>query len=162
MQKLINQTSALDNNWTLVEEPNSGLPSGEVLVPAPYWLDNQAALAQRGNVGIWFAGDADLAEYLELITDVPVIAINFPAFANGRGYSLARLIKERSDFKGELRAMGDVLLDQLFFMKRCGFDTYLLSEGLSSEKALEFFTTFSDPYQLANDLITPLFRRKTA
>ncbi len=162
MQKLINQTNALENNWDLVEDTESDLPTGNILVPAPYWLENQSALNERANVGIWFAGDADLTGYLELLSDVPIIAINFPAFANGRGYSQARLIKERSGFKGELRAMGDVLLDQLFFMKRCGFDTYLLSEGLSSEKALEFFTTFSDPYQLANDLPSPLFRRKTA
>jgi len=160
MQKLVNHTGVLENSWTLVEEAQAELPSGNILVPAPYWLANKEALAERGNVGIWLASDIELAPYLSLITDLPVIAINFPAFANGRGYSLARLVKERSDFKGELRAFGDVLLDQLFFMKRCGFDTYLLKDGLSEQKALDFFATFSDPYQLANDLTDPLFRRK--
>ncbi|MEY8205246.1 MAG: DUF934 domain-containing protein [Bermanella sp.] len=160
MQKLINDTGVLDDNWTLVEDIESELPSGNILVPAPYWLDNRDALNARGNVGIWLASDVELAPYLSLISSLPLIAIHFPAFANGRGYSLARLVKERSDFSGELRAIGDVLLDQLFFMRRCGFDSYLLKDGLSGQKALDFFSTFTDPYQLANDLPEPLFRRK--
>ncbi|MEY8246970.1 MAG: DUF934 domain-containing protein [Bermanella sp.] len=160
MQKLINDTGVLDDNWTLVEDIESELPSGNILVPAPYWLDNRDALDARGNVGIWLASDVELAPYLSLISSLPLIAIHFPAFANGRGYSLARLVKERSDFSGELRAIGDVLLDQLFFMRRCGFDSYLLKDGLSGQKALDFFSTFTDPYQLANDLPEPLFRRK--
>jgi uncharacterized protein (DUF934 family) len=129
MQKLINHTGVIDNNWDLIETVEGELPSGQVLVPAPYWLENLEALQTRSDIGIWFAADADIAPYLALISDVAVIAINFPAFANGRGYSLARLVKERSEFKGELRAFGDVLLDQLFFMRRCGFDTYLLKAG---------------------------------
>ena len=160
MQKLINDTGVLDDNWTLVEDIDSELPSGNILVPAPYWLDNRDALNARGNVGIWLASDVELAPYLSLISSLPLIAVHFPAFANGRGYSLARLVKERSDFSGELRAIGDVLLDQLFFMRRCGFDSYLLKDGLSGQKALDFFSTFTDPYQLANDLPEPLFRRK--
>ncbi|MEY8264167.1 MAG: DUF934 domain-containing protein [Bermanella sp.] len=160
MQKLINDTGVLDDNWTLVEDIESELPSGNILVPAPYWLDNRDALDARGDVGIWLASDVELAPYLSLISSLPLIAIHFPAFANGRGYSLARLVKERSDFSGELRAIGDVLLDQLFFMRRCGFDSYLLKDGLSGQKALDFFSTFTDPYQLANDLPEPLFRRK--
>jgi Uncharacterized protein conserved in bacteria len=160
MQKLINDTGVLDDNWTLVEDIDSELPSGNILVPAPYWLDNRDALDARGDVGIWLASDVELAPYLSLISSLPLIAVHFPAFANGRGYSLARLVKERSDFSGELRAIGDVLLDQLFFMRRCGFDSYLLKDGLSGQKALDFFSTFTDPYQLANDLPEPLFRRK--
>lgn len=162
MQKLINHTGVIDNNWDLIEVVEGKLPSGQILVPAPYWLENLDALKERSDIGIWFAADADIAPYLALISDVAVIAINFPAFANGRGYSLARLVKERSEFKGELRAFGDVLLDQLFFMRRCGFDTYLLKAGLSGEKAVEYFATFADPYQLAYDKPEPLFRRKNA
>ena len=89
-----------------------------------------------------------------------MIGINFPAFADGRGYSLARLISEREGYTGELRAIGDVLIDQLFFMKRCGFNTYLLKEGLAADKAINYFSTFNAPYQLAADIKEPLFRRK--
>ncbi len=160
MQNLINDKSILDDTWAFISNAEEPLPLGNVIIPAPYWLANKESLLARTDVGVWFDSAAELNEYLPLINELPLIAINFTAFANGRGYSLARLIKERTDFKGELRAIGDVLLDQLFYMKRCGFDTYQLKTGLDAKKALNFFTTFSDPYQLANDLPSPLFRRK--
>ncbi len=160
MQKLINQSAILDDKWTFIEAMENKLPTGNVIIPASQWLENKASLASRTDIGIWLDSDAEIDLYIKEISELPVIAINFPAFANGRGYSLARLIKERTDFKGELRAIGDVLLDQLFFMKRCGFNTFLLKEGLSAEKALEYLETFSDPYQLAYDKPSPLFRRK--
>ena len=160
MQKLINQSAILDNNWAFIESVESALPAGSIIIPASYWLENKASLASRTDIGIWLDSDAEIELYIKEIAELPLIAINFPAFANGRGYSLARLIKERTEFKGELRAIGDVLLDQLFFMKRCGFNTFLLKEGLSAEKALEYLETFADPYQLAYDKPSPLFRRK--
>ena len=160
MQNLINQNSTLENNWQIVVDQASELPQGNILVEASYWLKNQSELSKRPNVGIYLNGDADLESLKDVLDSFEVIAVNFPAFADGRGYSLARLLKERYHYKGEVRAIGDVLIDQLYFMKRCGFDTYLLKDGLEAEKALQYFSTFSDPYQLAYDVQTPLFRRK--
>lgn len=160
MQNLINQNSTLENNWQIVVDQASELPQGNILVEASYWLENQSELSKRPNVGIYLNGDADLESLKDVLDSFEVIAVNFPAFADGRGYSLARLLKERYHYKGEVRAIGDVLIDQLYFMKRCGFDTYLLKDGLEAEKALQYFSTFSDPYQLAYDVPTPLFRRK--
>ncbi|WP_283786513.1 DUF934 domain-containing protein [Bermanella sp. WJH001] len=160
MQNLINQNSTLENNWQIVVDQASELPQGNILVEASYWLENQSELSKRPNVGIYLNGDADLESLKDVLDSFEVIALNFPAFADGRGYSLARLLKERYHYKGEVRAIGDVLIDQLYFMKRCGFDTYLLKDGLEAEKALQYFSTFSDPYQLAYDVQTPLFRRK--
>ncbi len=160
MQKLINHTSTLEDNWVFLETIESNVPTGNVIIPGSYWLENKEALASRQDIGIWLDSDAEPESFIPEITNLPLIAIDFPAFANGRGYSLARLVKERSQFKGELRAIGDVLLDQIYFMKRCGFDSFLLKEGLSAEKALDYLSTFSDPYQLAFDQPSPLFRRK--
>ncbi|MDF1762419.1 MAG: DUF934 domain-containing protein [Oleibacter sp.] len=88
------------------------------------------------------------------------ICIDFPKFSDGRGYSAARLLRERYGFNGELRAVGDVLIDQLFFMKRCGFDTFALRDDQVLEDALAAFSTFSVSYQ--NDVLDqkPLFRRR--
>lgn len=160
MPSLINQQSALENNWSIVSDYEAELPTGNILVDSQYWLENQEALSDRKDVAIYLNGDADLEQLKPYLNNFDVIAVNFPAFADGRGYSLARLLKERYDYKGEIRAIGDVLLDQLHFMKRCGIDTYLLKDGLDAEKALNYFATFSDPYQLAYDVQTPLFRRK--
>jgi uncharacterized protein (DUF934 family) len=88
------------------------------------------------------------------------ISINFPKFADGRGYSAARLLRERFAYKGELRATGDVLIDQLYFMKRCGFDTFALRDDQIVEDAIAAFSTFTVNYQNdANDQ-QPLFRRR--
>ena len=88
------------------------------------------------------------------------ISINFPKFADGRGYSAARLLRERFAYKGELRATGDVLIDQLYFKKRCGFDTFALRDDQIIEDAIAAFSTFTVNYQNdANDQ-QPLFRRR--
>lgn len=88
------------------------------------------------------------------------ISINFPKFADGRGYSAARLLRERHGYKGELRATGDVLIDQLYFMKRCGFDTFALRDDQIIEDAIAAFSTFSVNYQNDANNQQPLFRRR--
>lgn len=160
MPSLINQEAALVNNWVTIEDYESELPAGQIIIDSAFWLENQAKLEGRKDIALLLKGDADLEALKPFLNSFDLIAVHFPAFADGRGYSLARLLKERYDFKGEIRAVGDVLIDQLHFMKRCGFDTYDLKEGLSAEKALNYFSTFSDPYQLAYDVQTPIFRRK--
>lgn len=160
MQNLINLTDVLVNDWTIVSDLEAPLPEGKILVPGDYWLENRDALKARKEVGVLLLGDANPLDFADDVASIELFAVNFPAFADGRGYSIARLLRERLDYQGEIRATGDVLIDQLNFMKRCGFSTFLLKEGLSGEKALDYFATFSDPYQLANDLPTPLFRRK--
>ena len=90
----------------------------------------------------------------------PLIAVNFPKFGDGRGYSIARLLRERYGFKGELRAIGDVLHDHLFFMSQCGFDAFALREDQDAQEALSVFGTFSDGYQTSALRPVPLFRRR--
>ncbi len=160
MQNLIDQKSSLENTWTLLQDSSADFSQSNIMIPATYWLDNESDFIGRDDVSIWFTGDADLSLFKGKLSQFNVIGVNFPAFADGRGYSLARLISEREGYTGELRAIGDVLIDQLFFMKRCGFNTYLLEEGLAADTAINYFSTFSAPYQLAADIKEPLFRRK--
>ena len=86
--------------------------------------------------------------------------MNFPKFADGRGYSIARLLRERYAYRGEIRAIGDVLQDQLFFMKRCGIDAYAVRADKDIEAALTGLRDFSEAYQAAVDQPQPLFRRR--
>jgi len=160
MQNLIDQKASLENTWTLLQDSSADFSQSNIMIPAIYWLENESDFIGRDDISIWFAGDADLSLFKGKLSQFSVIGINFPAFADGRGYSLARLISEREGYTGELRAIGDVLIDQLFFMKRCGFNTYLLKEGLAADKAINYFSTFNAPYQLAADIKEPLFRRK--
>ena len=75
------------------------------------------------------------------------IAINFPVFSDGRGYSYARELRDTHGYKGEIRAVGDVLKDQLFFLKRCGFNAFAPREDRDIEVALASLQDFTDSYQ---------------
>jgi uncharacterized protein (DUF934 family) len=90
-----------------------------------------------------------------------MIAVNFPQFADGRGYSIARLLRERYQWRGELRAIGDVLRDQLFYLSSCGFDAFELRAGQDPRAALAAFNDFSDAYQSSVERPQPLFRRRS-
>ena len=142
--------------WQLVREgqPADGTPA---IVPLDEWL------ADKGNElrAPWLAADTELDDALVArLAAAPLIAIDFPKFTDGRGYSLARLLRERHGYEGEIRAIGDVLVDQLFFMRRCGFDGFSLREDQWLEDALRNLNVFSRAYQPAVDQPEPLFRRR--
>ena len=88
------------------------------------------------------------------------VEVNFPSFTDGRGYSIARLLRERYGYQGELRAVGDVQRDQLFYLSRCGFDAFLLREGQDAGEALSALRDFSEAYQASVERPEPLFRRR--
>jgi len=88
------------------------------------------------------------------------VEVNFPRFNDGRGYSIARLLRERHGYTGELRAVGDVQRDQIFYLSRCGFDAFLLREGEDAEAALAALRDFSEAYQASVERPQPLFRRR--
>lgn len=96
------------------------------------------------------------------IDALPLIAVRFPAFTDGRGYSIARLLRERHRYRGELRAMGDIGRDQLHYLARCGFDSFELREGEDPGAAQAALAEFSEAYQAAADEPVPLFRRRAA
>jgi len=91
-----------------------------------------------------------------------VIAVNFPKFGDGRGYSIARLLRERYGYQAELRAVGEVARDHLHAMAQCGFDAFQLREGEDPQEALAAFGDFSDNYQATAAQPQPLFRRRLA
>jgi len=90
-----------------------------------------------------------------------VVAVNFPKFGDGRGYSIARLLRERYGYRGELRAIGEVARDHLYFMAQCGFDAFQLRAGEDPQQALAAFNDFSEAYQASVARPRPLFRRRT-
>jgi len=94
------------------------------------------------------------------LAEVRVIAVNFPKYSDGRGYSIARLLRERYGYQGELRAIGVVARDHLRAMAQCGFDTFELREGEDAQAALAAFGDFSEAYQASAAQRVPLFRRR--
>ena len=102
----------------------------------------------------------DPASVADRLGRVARIEVNFPKFGDGRGYSIARLLRERYGYKGELRAVGYVTRDHLLFMESCGFDAFLLRDGEDPAEALTGFDDFSEAYQATVAQPVPLFRRR--
>lgn len=116
------------------------VPAGRVIVPLAVWQVRRPQLAGRaeaGMLGVWLTGDTDLAEFAEDLSALQLIAVDFPEFTDGRGYSIATQLRTRYGYAGELRAIGDVLCDQFFFMIRCGFSTLQPHEGRYNRAQLE-------------------------
>ena len=168
MGMLIKERRIVADSWRLLSRgPKGELPEvpveGDVIVPLALWLEHRDAfLAYSGKLGVWLEaneGPEAIADDLQRFT---LIAVNFPKFGDGRGYSIARLLRERYGYKGELRAIGDVLHDFLYFMKQCGFDSFALRDDQDVNEALAAFDTFSDGYQTSALRPVPLFRRRFA
>jgi uncharacterized protein (DUF934 family) len=165
MPQIIKGCELVDDDWQVIPKPESDkpveLPEGKIIVPLAVWLAQRDTLLARTNeTGVWLDSDEPPEALADDIARLPVIAINFPVFSDGRGYSYARALRQFHNFEGELRAIGDVLRDQLFFMKRCGFTSFQLREDRSKEDALTSFSDFSEVYQGAVEQPEPLFRRR--
>ncbi|MEQ8284811.1 DUF934 domain-containing protein [Thalassospira sp.] len=123
---IVKNDSVIEQEWITVEAEDD-LPSSDenLIVPlARFKEQREDLLGRNGGLGVLLnPGDApeDLADDLDRLS---IITVNFPAYTDGRGYSYGRVLRERMGFKGELRAIGDVLRDQILYMHRCGFDSY--------------------------------------
>jgi uncharacterized protein (DUF934 family) len=116
---------------------------------------------EKGEVLRLEPGD-EPAAIVERLGRVARVEVNFPKFGDGRGYSIARLLRERYGYRGELRAVGHITRDLLFFLESCGFDAFELREGENPHEALAAFEDFSESYQASVTRPLPLFRRRVA
>lgn len=165
---LIKDRKLTRDSWLLLEAGADGaFPSipatGDVIVPLAAWrVLRDALIARSGRVGISLTGSDEPSDIAGDLERFQLIAVHFASFTDGRGYTIARLLRERHDWRGELRAIGDIQRDQLHYLSRCGFDAFDLREGENVETALSAFNDFSEAYQTAADQPVPLFRRRVA
>ena len=157
---LILNREVVADDWHLIpalaDSYAAALPDGKLIVPLSVWLAQAAALKARSQpFGVWLDSHQDPAEIAGAIDAFAVIAVNFPKFADGRGYSIATLLRTRYGFKRELRAMGDVLRDQLFYMQRVGFNAFVVRPDKDIHDALKAFDDFSGAYQGSADRPVP-------
>lgn len=156
MATLIKNKRIAPDNWQLLKPAaDGGMPdmplTGDWIVPLAIWNEQRSQLSQRsGKNGVLLENTDDPRVLAPDFDKLALIEVSFPKFTDGRGYSIARLLR-RLGWKGELRAVGDVLRDQLFYMTRCGFDAYALREDQDAQVALTAFSDFSAPYQPAID-----------
>ena len=153
------------DDWArLLPDEQGALPAApadaDVIVPLAAWLADAGKWQSRGGrVGVCLAPDDDPALLEPYLAELVLIAIDFPAFTDGRGYSLARLLRERYDYAGELRAVGDVWPDVIRPLWQVGFDAFLVKDGKKLDDG-DYYNTFSDSYQVTYRQPLPLFRRR--
>ena len=137
--------------------------TGAVLVSAARWIEEHNILAERKEpIGVWIEGDGDLEGLGEKCAQLELIVLRFPVFKDGRAYSQARLLRERYGFRGELRATGNILRDQLAFMERCGFNAFELDERINLDQFNEALAEISVCYQPTGDGRVPVYQLRTA
>lgn len=154
--------SLAPNEWLIWggSQDEGGLPDIEpghskehkILVPFTWWIEHHnevdvVAKAKEGQIAVWFAADDDILKHAELIESGkkiwPLVAAHFPIFRDGRSFSTAALLRNRLQWTGEIRAIGDVLIDQLLQGARVGFDSFALRPDQNLEVALKQFDLFS-------------------
>lgn len=171
MARIIKNDAVTDDDWKVVrlvdgESADSAwLPVGPLLVPVAVWRARRRELVERQYehgwpLGIWLSAEEGPELIENELDDFSVIGIEFSRFSDGRGYSTARLLRTRYGYAGELRAIGDVLRDQLFYLRRVGFDSFAVRADKNIEQALAGLKDFSVVYQGRAD--AALARRDSA
>lgn len=158
--KLNAPAQLLGSEWQIVRFSNEGsegdslhqLPTGKLILPFAWWVSNGCdsevmKRALRDDIGVWFSADDDIVAHAEVIHAGKkfwsLMAVDFPIFRDGRGFSTATLLRERLAWAGEIRAIGDVLVDQLLQMARVGFDAFELREDQDLNLGLKQFSLYS-------------------
>ena len=162
---IIKNKTIVDDDWSVLrlkenDTPQSiCIPPGKVIVPLKVWQAQRDTLQSRAELGVWLASDERAEDLQNDVARFSVIAVNFPTFRDGRGYSIAYHLRARLGYRGELRAIGDVLRDQMFYMQRVGFDAFAPRADKDIHEALKGLSVFSQTYQASVDEKLPLFRR---
>ncbi|QBC44739.1 DUF934 domain-containing protein [Iodobacter fluviatilis] len=146
--------NAEDGSFTVL--PSSGL----IIVPLAQYFAQKIELQSRGDFGVWFAPDDEPESLGGEANSLTLIAVEFPVFTDGRGFSIGRLLRERYGFTGELRAFGDVFKDTIVYLKRCGFNAFVVNSDKNIEDALLGLDALAESYQTGTDQPVPLFRRR--
>jgi uncharacterized protein (DUF934 family) len=156
-KRLIRNARLEADAWRVFDAPSDDVvPPDETgwIVTLPLWLAARERLRRRTHaVAVQLSPDSDPRDLLEqgqgaIEPDgIAFIAIMFPAYTDGRGYSLAQILRTQCGWNGELRAVGDVMIDTVHYLARCGFDTFLVKPGHDPQAALRALRVFSVHYQ---------------
>ncbi len=164
--QIIKNHQIVEDQWQQIPDIVEGveatpLPTGNIIVPLALWqTDKEQLLQHKGVLGIRLNSDHDVAEISADLSHFAIIALQFPSFRDGRSYSMASALRQHYGYRGELRAVGNVLRDQLGYMARAGFDAFEIDPTQKIEDALNAFNEISVKYQASSDEPLPLYRRR--
>lgn len=154
MPRLIKHGAITHDDWLPPVADAETAPPGHLPT-----LTQCLALAEKAGPAVQVEPGESIAELLPILARLSLVAVSFPVFTDGRGFSYGRELRERG-YGGELRAVGNFLPDQMHYLQRCGFDVFQFSDESRLEEGLRQFDLFSEHYQAAIDQPLPLFRRR--
>jgi uncharacterized protein (DUF934 family) len=158
--RLIIDSKIVDNQWQLIAADTDTFDQhSPLIVPLSLWAEQRESLLQRPRLGVWLDCDQSPQLIAEDLSHFEVIAIQFTNFADGRGFSYGRELRDTHGYQGEVRAIGSFIRDQLFFLQRCGFNAFAL-ETADLQASLASLSDFSESYQAAMDQPAPLYNRR--
>jgi uncharacterized protein (DUF934 family) len=158
---LLKDGKLIDDPWTHLPDEVAIPASGPVIVGLKRWREERDVLLKRKDpVGVRLQSDHVAGDVADDLDSLGVVALAFPVYRDGRAYTNARRLRERHGFKGEIRAIGNVLRDQYLFMQRCGFDALEVKEGETEEDWEKATNAFSDFYQPASDGIETVIQQR--
>ncbi len=149
---LLKEGALIDDTWMHVDDETALPATGGVIVSLERWLADADSLRGRNTpVGVLLKSGQSPAQLLDGLDDLDLVALDFPAYTDGRSYSAARLLRQRYGFDGEIRAVGNVLRDQYAAMLRCGFDAFEVAENIELAAWATSAKAISNVYQHAAD-----------
>ena len=165
MPKLIRNRAVENDLWTVLKEATGPevlkvVLNKNFIVPIRFWEIYKSEIEEySGQIAIWLDSDEMASDIEAELHNFPLIALNFPVFSDGRSYTNARELRGHLNYQGEIRAIGDVLRDQLFYMSRCGFNTFAIRHDQDPNACIQALSDFSTGYQACTVEAEPLFRR---
>ena len=147
--------------WTLLDAADDGASAtgDHCIFPFDYWRAPTTTARALPNAGFWVDGEVDFEQVRDQLEGASVVAVKFPAFADGRGLSLGALLRSRCGFEGELRAFGDILPDLAQYLHRSGFNAFVVDNQRAAEVAIASVGSITDHYQASVAQPQPAFRR---
>lgn len=161
--RILRNAELVEDDWTVLEDGRADIVAGagRVIVTLARWrAERTALLAAHAAVGVLVPNTADIEAVYPEIEDRPLIVLQFPTFTDGRALSQAVVLRKRLGFGGELRAVGDVIRDLVFWLARCGFDSIVPRKDQSLEGCREALREITVAYQAAADEHTPVWIRR--
>jgi uncharacterized protein (DUF934 family) len=166
-QSAKNTAAQIEDVWQRVTRDALGKSAHLQLLTLSVWLTHRESLLAQARatpdtikLGVWLDSHEDPALLAPDLAALSLVAINFPTFKDGRGYSTAYLLRQRYGYTGALRAIGEILRDQLFYLNRVGFNQFQLRANANVEEAIAAFQDFRESYQGSIDEPRPFYQRR--
>lgn len=159
--KIIKSGHIVDDQWTQLEDEDALIAGSQVTVSLKRLESLSESESQApSRLGVRIGPDEDVNQLKAHLKGVDLVVLTMNPFTDGRSFSQARILREQLGFQGEIRASGDFLRDQMYYLHRLGVDSFEFAEGTDLNDRLKAFTEFTVTYQAAQDEPQPLYRRR--